>query len=189
MRNYQPGTEACVGTVVEQGWGYCEGLADLSEFVVANLRQSWERTGGSGFGEQVAMWYAVGLVDDCTRAFVAPGERDHDVHQLIGLHPDVGTRYEAEAALGAVVRFDVTFEPYRAAFKRLPPKRRDLEGVSEDMREFEPGAVQAWHDWLWQPGKSPNDHGDASVFAVAAARLTDSMRAVLTLETGYDSPG
>jgi hypothetical protein len=181
MRHYQPGIEVPAGEVVERGWNYCDHLASESAFVVTNLRQSWGRHGESDISELASMWYASDLVDTCKQAFVLPGEPEHDIHRLIGLHPDAKTRYEAEAALATIARFDVTMEPYRLALKRLP-LTGSLEAICRAMSEHEPDTVQAWHDWLWQPGASLTDYGEASLFAIASAQLAQSMEAVLSLD-------
>jgi hypothetical protein len=191
VRNYQAGIERGANRIVEQGWSYCDLLASESEFLATNLRQSWEQPGAPGISEQAAMWYAVGLVDDCQQAFGASVQPEHDVHQLIRLHPDAGTRYEAEAALAMLVRFDVVMAPYRLAWNRVVGKSRGEGGMETVCRlasEHEPAVVEAWHDWLWQPGTSAYDHGDASLFAIAASRLSQSMGAVLSLEPEPSHP-
>lgn len=184
MRHYQAGMERGMGEPVEQGWAYCDQLAGESRLVADNLRQSWEQP-ESDLSELAAMWYAGGLVYDCKQAFGGPGEPEHDIHNLIKLHPDADTRYEAEAALATIVRFDVVMEPYESAWERVVRRYRGeggIETVCRLVREHEPDTVEAWHDWLWQPGASANDHANASMFAIAAARLASSTESILDLE-------
>lgn len=167
------------------GWDLIELLADEAGFAASQLHESWTRPAGkkSLLAEQKALWYGVHLVYDCKQALFDHETEGRALRQRVMSYPDPETRYEVEAALMAVARREATMEPYRRALARLSiPSEPSLEAMCHSLREQEPSALQAWHNWLWPKGASASDHGDSSVFAIAAARLSHGMEAILAAD-------
>jgi hypothetical protein len=166
------------------GGDLCRLLADEANFAASELHQSWTRRDqDSQLSELKALWYGVHLVGDCRQALTGAESEGRGLRQRIIFHPDPETRYEVEAALTTIAQRRPTLEPYRLALARLTMSSEvNLDAMCQALREQEPSVVQAWHDWLWPAVGSARDHGDSSLFAIAASRLSRGMEAVLAAD-------
>jgi hypothetical protein len=131
--------------------------------------------------ERVALWHAVRLDLACER-FLGIDESGVLVERLLG-PASPSQRYNTLAAVLTIPRL----VPFRSDVERL---RRITDVEAEDWGEHvameEQQVVATWHEWL-----SPehlkvsippyDDHGAASVFAVASERLADNLLQSLAL--------
>ncbi|MGE5281079.1 MAG: hypothetical protein ACM3N0_01925 [Chloroflexota bacterium] len=163
---------------VEQFLGAMEIVA---RGTAANLQESWRRPVRHNKKiERLALWHTVMLGETCERAI------DPEHHSLVvTLSPtqaEPETRYEIQAAARMI--------PGLVPFSRLDQAKlradtgKYFDKWGEDMAVREPVLVANWHSWLWSNDPiapyPDNEHGRASLLAIAASRLADNLHAVLS---------
>jgi hypothetical protein len=145
-----------------------------------NLNESWKRPVRPNMRlEHLALSHSVALERYCTRAIEREDTDPHSSPPLLPLPEEYGgpeTRYAVEAAILMIPRL-VPFTHHD--LERL----RAVDTHPETMAEREPELVADWHRWLWSNNpKVPHpadEHGQASLLAIAASRLSDNLQEVL----------
>lgn len=156
----------------EESRGYAAGAA-------WSLQESWKRPVRHNRRlERLALWYTVKLDENCAMA-VNPDAR---VFPLTATAFDPEARYEVTAALREIPRL----VPFALGRDRLrQPIGYQLETWGKEMAVREPSLVDDWREWLWTSPRAPvdpEDHGDASVLAIACSRFAEVLPRALGRE-------
>lgn len=140
------------------------------------MEKAWANTADTQLAELKALWHSIGLVYDCNMATTRTDE-GREVAALLAHHANPVSRYEARMALTHLANYNHIMSPYSLAIKRNLPlsNAQTFDEVCQQFLAQEPELAQMWHNWLWPKGLAENDHGDASLFAIAASRLSQSM--------------
>jgi hypothetical protein len=144
------------------------------------MEKSWAGSDGdTQMAEMRALRYGAFLAYDCNRA-TAQTDEGREVKILIMYHHDPAAKYEAGSAITTLASYHDRLAPYFTALGKLPmPSEVTLDSMCQQFLVHEPDLAKAWHNWLWPRGLSENDHGEASLFAIAASRLSSSMEAII----------
>ena len=137
-----------------------------------NLNEGWKRPVQHNIGlERLALWHTVNLDLKCEEAAYPNGK----AFSLMAAHFEPDARFEITAAvlhIPEVVPF--AFERDKLRY----PIAARFEEWGEEMAAREPHTVARWHEWIWEQASgslSPEDHGSASILAVAARHLADAL--------------
>lgn len=146
------------------------------------MEKSWAGSDGdTQMAEMRALRYGAFLAYDCNRA-TAQTDEGREVKILMMYHHDPAAKYEARSALTALASYHDQMAPYFTALGELTiPNEVTLDAICQQFLIQEPALAKMWHNWLWPKGLSEHDHGEASLFAIAASRLSHSMEAILGL--------
>jgi hypothetical protein len=149
---------------------------------VTQLYHAWEHPDEEPrLAEYKALWYGAHLVHDCKLVLADWSSPESGVRELVIVHGDPKVRYEVEAALGTLAGFGFMMEPVMGALRRLRVSGdASLEAICLALPEQEPSVAETWHNWMWPDHGSTADHGDASLFAIAAARLSEGLQTVIS---------
>jgi hypothetical protein len=143
-----------------------------------SLDESWKRPVRHNRKlERLALWYTVSLDKNLEYALDA-GSRVFPLS--VAFDPDA--RYEITAAVHEIPRL-VPFAAERSNLRQ--PIGSHFDAWGEEISDREPQLVGRWHEWVWETSGTAadtQDHGDASVLAVACTRLAE----VLPKALGWD---
>lgn len=168
------------------GQELCIHLAGEAGLTVLEMEKAWANTADSQLAEIKALHYGIGLMRDCNKA-TARTDEGREVATLLAYNGNPVSRYDARMALAHLTSYDYMMSPYSAAMDRLlsVPRSQTLEEICQEFVAQEPALARTWHNWLWPRGLAENDHGGASLFAIAASRLSQSMGDIVA---GLDAP-
>jgi hypothetical protein len=156
-------------------------IVRIGQTAVAQLQQSWrEAADEPSLTEMKALWRSADLTYYCHTLHTQSATPEWcSIERMIAHNRNPATRYRVSAALATIVSFSEELLPYQDVFRTLkhrpPDESVDAESYVESfynsVRLQRPDAAEHWHRWIWPTNRARGDHGDASVFAIAATEL------------------
>lgn len=188
-RDKERAAERLSDPLIERGCELRDHLADEASFAVTSIHESWRASDDKDASHGKALWYGFHLAVDCQEALTLTSDTQSHIGELLNSQPDLAKRYDAYAALSTIAAFAEGMETYHAALRRICMQSRSCPpGLDSFFRSFslrEPEVMKSWHLWLRPPNTLTDDHGDASIFAMAAERLSQQMTELRI--AGHDS--